>query len=142
MTAILGKGALLNCRVRGIGNRTVCIAQNSIMKRMKKIYIYRMRRSTLPLHVQIIVMMRKYQSIISPWTYYSLEVPLLTSSVKTKSFHITAQQDIIIGIVIIIITVIIIVIIITLSYDNWTNYWNHQKSFSINSAYILHIHVN
>ena len=32
MTAILGKGALLNCRVRGIGNRTVCIAQNSFMK--------------------------------------------------------------------------------------------------------------
>ena len=25
MTAILGKGALLNCRVRGIGNRTVGI---------------------------------------------------------------------------------------------------------------------
>ena len=32
MTAILGKGALLNCRVRGIGNRTVCIAQNSFVK--------------------------------------------------------------------------------------------------------------
>ena len=32
VTAILGKGALLNCRVRGIGNRTVGVLECSEVK--------------------------------------------------------------------------------------------------------------